>query len=1400
MMKLMRKTKGSISIFLCLCLLPMVTYATLVIDVSRIQAARSMITGAGDLSMNAGLSEYEQVLERMYGLFAQVQSEDDLEPALKKYFKETIEASVIGSSADDSYVDGWVDELTDAIMKVDEDDGVELSNFLAMQLDEDSFKTDGVYGTALANPAVMKKQVVDYMKYKGPVSLANTFMRKIDFFKGAQEQANTVEKKIEYTETLKDMQDPCEAAYYAIVNEDPDKNKFGYEEHRENYIAVSRFIGFDCQEAKRFIERSTLASLAVSNNPFEGKKELLIMNDSYQAVKDYKDSLTFENQKLSDILKMSCTDRATAEEKLKKLIGLANQIVDPSDTKAEFEKRFSAYKVTYNKDTGASTLTPSQIDHGEHYTSDAFYNCKTMATIKDSIHSDHWLLYNIWRNDDEVFDENAEKRLNIQKDVYSKIDKIMMRFPYYYAYDEICEAYSDTYNDFKQYYNEETKNKVKKDFEGKNLTDEQIKEKCDEYIKAEKVGSYYTYDENYNGIHDIREDIYQNYIKDFDKDFVTPLTEDESLKTASDDCLNKAYEYLENVYIYVLRVRASAKNVYEKLEAVKESMENVETAKKNWGDSLKDPNDTDITTQDINLRNDFESTTTGLEIKDVEDLMEATSDLIAKYNVMVLWFEDIKYLGISFMGEVLEESTGNVELAGYPSVYSFDEVKNYSIEEGTLRSTAFDFVYTGVNGDASKKFIINDNQAYLNSLFTDKVTKLQADPEDKDEERERFFKTLESIVKPEKNEMDSETESQIDSINNASTVDDNGNINTSTFEGTDSDTGGDADGDKDKASFDVINTAMSDINNYANGYETQPSSSADIEGKQSSSTKISTDKDDYEDEDNKQTKNAKSSLKNATSILGNIADIANNVIEYAYEEEYFTEMFTCQTDPKYIKKDPNSWTMLNGLGANDVNQNTEWFGNEVEYLIWGDNPSSAATKNNALIFTIRFALNAIYAFTAPDIQSFALEVATAIAGWTIVGVPIVQAVITIGIAMAESAYDLYQLLEGEDVVIIKNAATFVCSPTGALKEIAKQGIKKGVEIGTDYAMNKIDSSIDSVSAAADGMISEYSDEADKWLSDFADEQTETVRSSIESTFVTPILNKLTPVLNSANSGVNSIEQNVNKAVDDAFVTIDNNIQRLPEGSIVKAACDEIWNSNAKIKEDVKKKITEELKTAKAKTSVEQIREDLIGKAKTDEDGNTTGKDGIITEYIKKASGFIEGKIKDAKDKAVKEISDMKDTAAGNLKETVHNKMDDIAKEVTGKATEAVSDTISKNTSDIVGSLDSTSSGGFTLNYKEYCKIFMFVQLPVNENEIFKRAGAVIEANVRNAKDEMHPNPNFKLTKANTVVFVDANVKVATLFPWATTVEENAAGGGMELDLSALGQNYVTIHYTGVNGY
>lgn len=67
MIDFFEKTKGSISLFLALIMLPMMTVAGLIVDGARISAAKASLSGAGDLAMNAALSEYDQILYDVYG-------------------------------------------------------------------------------------------------------------------------------------------------------------------------------------------------------------------------------------------------------------------------------------------------------------------------------------------------------------------------------------------------------------------------------------------------------------------------------------------------------------------------------------------------------------------------------------------------------------------------------------------------------------------------------------------------------------------------------------------------------------------------------------------------------------------------------------------------------------------------------------------------------------------------------------------------------------------------------------------------------------------------------------------------------------------------------------------------------------------------------------------------------------------------------------------------------------------------------------------------------------------------------------------------------------------------------------------------------------------------------------
>ena len=83
--------------------------------------------------------------------------------------------------------------------------------------------------------------------------------------------------------------------------------------------------------------------------------------------------------------------------------------------------------------------------------------------------------------------------------------------------------------------------------------------------------------------------------------------------------------------------------------------------------------------------------------------------------------------------------------------------------------------------------------------------------------------------------------------------------------------------------------------------------------------------------------------------------------------------------------------------------------------------------------------------------------------------------------------------------------------------------------------------------------------------------------------------------------------------------------------------------------------------------------------------------------------------------------------------------------------------------------------------------------------MLQRCGALVEANVR-ASDDNHSG--FRITNAFTLMYVEADVRMHTLFPWGVDVTQNEVTGdntfGFSLD--NMTENEVKLHYSGVNGY
>ena len=78
--------QGSVTVFLTIILLPSFLFGGYLVDASRIEAAKNIISSSGDLALNAALSEYSQDLYEFYGLLATAENPNELQSQIQMYF------------------------------------------------------------------------------------------------------------------------------------------------------------------------------------------------------------------------------------------------------------------------------------------------------------------------------------------------------------------------------------------------------------------------------------------------------------------------------------------------------------------------------------------------------------------------------------------------------------------------------------------------------------------------------------------------------------------------------------------------------------------------------------------------------------------------------------------------------------------------------------------------------------------------------------------------------------------------------------------------------------------------------------------------------------------------------------------------------------------------------------------------------------------------------------------------------------------------------------------------------------------------------------------------------------------------------------------------------------------
>ncbi len=535
--------------------------------------------------------------------------------------------------------------------------------------------------------------------------------------------------------------------------------------------------------------------------------------------------------------------------------------------------------------------------------------------------------------------------------------------------------------------------------------------------------------------------------------------------------------------------------------------------------------------------------------------------------------------------------------------------------------------------------------------------------------------------------------------------------------------------------------------------------------------------------------NAVSNMNTTAQSLSGIDSLlkaGEGLRDKMYLMEYMTTMFSYYTVDKdkggNVKPAEQVVTLSNvPISA----ANNKFYKAEVEYLLWGmEDPSSNVNATMAMIFGIRFLLNAVYAFTNAEINNYTLAAATAIAGWTGFGVPIVQTVLKLALAAGESALDLKLLSEGKAVALYKNQNTWILSPSGVGREVREQ-IAQELERVTQQAVGNF---FDEMR----GFATKGIDETEDAITSFINETQDSLVQGAVGAIMGPLDSLALTIITSAEdlTGGSNTESIVGAKLDAYFAELEATLEGSSEAEGTKKAK---LAALSFIKGEGKAEIVRIITESRSK---------FIGGVSTEVDQIRNALKDTFDDISSQALNKVQMAIADMGEQFKTDVI----AALNEKEEWTQKKVEELTNDYLAKLN-GLPGSEGTNKKNSV-----SSGGGFTMNYEEYLKLFVLLALAPSEEVMLRRTGNLIECNLNNGSGFFSPtedsrykkNGTFELSKAYTMVGIEATVQVRTSF-WGIMGVQNRYNGSTGqseqfFDYSQIGSQWQTMVYQGVSSY
>ncbi|MCL2365922.1 MAG: DUF5702 domain-containing protein [Oscillospiraceae bacterium] len=194
MKKFLKNTSGAVTVFITILLIPAMLVSGTAVDLARIHTAQSTLQNANQLAANTVLTQYNALLYDIYGLMGIAQDDPILWDLLDQYIKVTI----FGEQGTDRTL-GTLQPFYGANIHMEE-----------------------IYfpaGKNLSNEDILRRQIEEYMKFRGPILLVEEFIERITDNR-IVEDAALIKNKVEIDAAIVDIYEKYKALYDAIVAAD----------------------------------------------------------------------------------------------------------------------------------------------------------------------------------------------------------------------------------------------------------------------------------------------------------------------------------------------------------------------------------------------------------------------------------------------------------------------------------------------------------------------------------------------------------------------------------------------------------------------------------------------------------------------------------------------------------------------------------------------------------------------------------------------------------------------------------------------------------------------------------------------------------------------------------------------------------------------------------------------------------------------------------------------------------------------------------------------------------------------------------------------------------------------------------------------------------------------------